>query len=134
MYGTSNKGSILQSNDVLSFASIVRIAGGRPLDEARLNDAMWRVQVYKAADRARMQTLGEAIKTTMIGGGEPTADQIESFAEQYAKYGGKQENFNRYMMRLYKDANVPQAEQLEMNLKSPFSQKIQLLMGGSEDD
>jgi len=133
VYGTSNQGSILQSNDLLSFATIVRLAGGRPLDEARLNDAMHRVQVYKAADNERRKALGEAIKTTMIGGGNPSADQIEAFAAQYAKYGGKQENFNRYMMGLYKNATVPQAEQLEMNLKSPFSQKIQLLMGGSDD-
>ena len=134
VYATSNQGSILQSNDLLSFATIVRMAGGRPLDEARLNDAMHRVQVYKAADRERQKVLGEAIKTTMIGGNEPTPEDIEGFAAQYAKYGGKQENFNKYMMGLYKNATVPQAEQLEMNLKSPFSQKIQLLMGGSDED
>jgi hypothetical protein len=134
VYGTSNQGSILQSNDLVSWASIVRLAGGRPLDEARLNDAMSRVQVYQAANRGKIKALAEAAKTTMISGNAPTAEQIETFAEQYVKYGGKQEGFNRWMLDLYKNANVSQAQQLEENLKSPFSQKIQLLMDGELPD
>ena len=113
---------------------MTRLAGGRPLDEARVNDQMARIRVYDAVDRRRREALGEAVKTTLIQGNEPSAEQIESFAEKYAKAGGRQEGFNQWMLRLYKDANVSQAQQLEMNLKSPYSKHMQLLLGGSEGD
>ena len=81
-----------------------------------------------------MKGLGEVVKTTLIQGNNPSAEQLGAFAEKYAKLGGKQENFNKFMMNAYKDANVSQAEQLEMNLKHPFNQKIQQLMGGDLPD
>lgn len=134
VYSTSNQGSILYSNDLMSWASIVRLAGGRPLDEARVNDAMFRVRTYEAARREKMKSLAETVKTSLIQGNEPSPEQLEEFAAAHAARGGKQTEFNKWMMGLYKNANVSQAEQLEMNLKSPFNQKLQLLMGGSDPD
>lgn len=134
VYSTSKQGSILYQNDLVSWASMVRLAGARPLDEAKVNDQMWRNQVYKAARRESTKSLGEVIKTTMIMGNEPDEEQVESFAAKYASIGGKQERFNTWMLQLYKDANVSQAEQLANGLKSPFSQKIQLLMGGDDPE
>jgi hypothetical protein len=131
-YSTSNQGSILYSNDLMSWASMVRLAGGRPLDEARVNDAMFRVRTYEAAQREKMKKLAETVKTSLIQGNQPTPEQLEEFAAAHASRGGKQTEFNKWMMGLYKNANVSQAEQLEMNLKSPFNQKLQLLMGGSD--
>lgn len=133
-YSTSNQGSIVYSNDLVSWASMVRLAGGRPLDEARTNDAMWRVQAYQAGRKEEMKKLGEVVKTTLIQGNNPTAEDIGRFAEKYARLGGKQEHFNKWMMGAYKDANISQAQQLEMNLKHPFNQKVQLLMGGDLPD
>jgi hypothetical protein len=37
------------------------------------------------------------------------------------------------MMNLYRNANVPQAQQIELGLKTPFSHKLQLLMGGVDE-
>ena len=133
-YSTSNQGGILYSNDLASWATIVRMAGGRPLDEAVVNDAMFRVKSYEASRKEKMKGLSEAVKSSLIQGNNPDPEQLNSFAERYAKLGGKQTHFNSWMLGLYKNANVSQAEQLEMNLKSPFSQKIQLLMGGSDPD
>lgn len=133
-YSTSNQGSILYSNDLASWATIVRMAGGRPLDEAVVNDAMFRVKSYESSRREKMKGLSETVKSSLIQGNEPDPDQLEQFASKYAALGGKQTHFNSWMLGLYKNANVSQSEQLEMNLKSPFNQKIQLLMGGSDPD
>jgi hypothetical protein len=132
-YSTSNKGSILYSNDLFSWASMVRLAGGRPLDEAVTNDALFRVRSYEAARKKAMSSLAETVKTTLIKGESSSESQIQNFAKQYAALGGKQTGFNTWMMGLYKNANVPQAQQLEMSLKTPFSHKMQLLMGGDDE-
>ena len=133
-YSTSNRGSILYSNDLFSLASLTRLAGGRPLDEAVVNDALYRVKTYEAARRADMQSLAERVKTTVIQGNQPADDQIAEFAKKYAALGGKQGGFNKWMMELYKTANVPQSQILQSSLTNPFSYKMQLLMGGTDEE
>jgi hypothetical protein len=133
VYSTSSKGSILYSNDLASWASMVRLAGGRPLDEAVVNDALFRVRTYQAAQTKDMAALSETIKTTMIKDESATPEQIQGFAEKYAALGGKQDGFNKHMMNLFRNANVPQAQQIELGLKTPFSHKLQLLMGGVDE-
>lgn len=133
VYSTSNKGSILYSNDLFSLSTLSRLAGGRPLDEAIVNDAMFRVRTYEATRREDMAKLSETVKSTMIGDESGSDAQIAKFAQKYAELGGKQAGFNKWMMNLYKNANVPQSQQLEMSLKSPFAYKMQLLMGGNDE-
>jgi hypothetical protein len=132
VYSTSSKGTILYSNDLLSLASVSRLAGGRPLDEAIVNDAMFRVKSYEAARRSSMLGLSERIKTTLIQGNEPDEEQILAFAQRYAELGGKQAGFNKWMMDLYKSANTPQAEKIATSLGNPFAYKMQLSMGGED--
>lgn len=131
-YSTSSKGSILYQNDLMSLATLTRLAGGRPLDEALVNDAMFRVKSYEAARRGDMQSLAEKVKSTLIQGNTPSPEQINQFTEEYAKLGGKQKGFNRWMVDLYKSANVSQAEQMQSTLSNPYAYKVQLLMGGEE--
>jgi hypothetical protein len=133
VYSTSSKGSILFENDLVSLASLSRLAGGRPLDEALVNDAMFRIRTYEAARTKSMQSLSELAKGSLIQGNTPSDDQIVSFAKKYAELGGKQSGFNRWMMNMYKSANESQAEQITNSLSSPFSYKMQLLMGGEEE-
>lgn len=103
------------------------------MDEAVVNDAMFRVKSYEAARRKDMGSLAERVKSSMIQGEEPSEDQILQFAEKYAALGGKQAGFNKWMMSLYKTANVPQAEKIQASLTNPFSYKMQLLMGGEDE-
>jgi hypothetical protein len=132
VYSTSNKGSILYENDLMSLATLSRLAGGRPLDEAVVNDAMFRVRTYEAARRKDMLSLGERMKTNLIKGNEVSDEDIAEFAKKYAELGGKQTGFNRWMMGLYQSANTSQAEQLQNSLTNPFTYKIQTLMGGED--
>lgn len=131
-YSTSNKGTILYQNDLMSLATLTRLAGGRPMDEAIVNDALFRVRTYEARRREKLLSLGEKVKGTLIQGNQPTEEQINQFAEEYAKLGGKQKQFNKWMMEMYKNANTAQAEKLAESLNNPYSYKLQLLMGGED--
>lgn len=133
VFSTQNNGNILYQNDLYSWASIVRLAGGRPLDEAITNDALFRVKTYDAARRKDLASLAETVKTNLVSGGEASQEAVNKFAEKYASLGGKQAGFNKWMMGLYKDTNVSQAEQLRASLSNPFAYKMQTLMGGQEE-
>jgi hypothetical protein len=132
-YSTTNKGNILFSNDLLSLATLTRLAGGRPIDEAIINDSVYRIQAYQQYDRARLQSFAEGVKTTMIEGQTPTPEQVDKFATKYAELGGKQTGFNKFMMAKFKEANTSQAQAIVSQLKNPFTQKMQTLMGGGSD-
>lgn len=130
---TQNNGNILYQNDLYSWATIVRLAGGRPLDEAITNDALFRVKTYDAARRKDMASLSEKVKTHLLQGGEVSQESINQFAEKYVELGGKQSGFNKWMINLYKDTNTSQAEQLRASLSNPFAYKMQTLMGGEDE-
>lgn len=129
-YSTTAKGNILGANDVMNIATLARLSGGRPLDEALVNDATYRVATYQAADAAKRESLGQAMKTTMIAGGMPTPEQVHQFSSEYAAGGGNQTNFSKYMLSTMMRANVSQANRLATNLNSPYSQSMQQVMGG----
>jgi hypothetical protein len=129
-YSTSKKGNVIASNDLMSLANMTRIIGGKPLGEAVAIDAAYRFKAYAAKDYDARQDLGRAIKSTMIAGNEPTQEQIENFAQRYVEVGGKQNEFNQWMMQQYKNANTSQVNELQRSLNSPFAQSMQQIMGG----
>ena len=129
-FSTTSKGSILFSNDLASLATLSRLAGGRPLDEAIINDGVFRIHSYKQYDREKKLLLAESIKASTIQGQEASETQWIRFAELYARSGGKQSNFNQFMVEQVKAANTSQAEKIVSQLQNPFAQKMQLLMGG----
>lgn len=131
-YSTSQKGNVIAANDMYSLISMVRMAGGKPLDEAAVQDAVYRFKSYALADAKKKTTLGKAIKTHLAAGQDLDPDELEKFIETYAARGGDIKSFNKWAMSLYKSANVSQAEQLRTSLNSPFSQTLQKMMGGFE--
>lgn len=131
-YSTSNKGNVIAANDLLSWANLGRIAGGKPLDTAIALDATYRFKAYAGFDTKKRAVLGQAIKTTMMAGENPTQEQVEEFARKYAESGGRQEQFGQWFSGLYKDANLSQANALKNSLSSPFSQSMQTIMGGED--
>jgi hypothetical protein len=127
---TSQQGNMLMAHDLYSLTSLMRITGAKPLDEAIVNDAMFRINTYRAADSAKRKNLAEGIRNTILGGGVPDENQINSFALAYAKTGGKQDEFANFMAHQYTATSISKAEQLRRNLSNPYSQSMQLLMGG----
>jgi hypothetical protein len=134
VFSTSSKGSIIGTNDFLSFASLARLAGGRPLDEAIVNDGMFRISSYEAAQKDMRDKLVAAAKTTTIQGQHFDENSIQKFAEQYAASGGKQDQFNKFMINTLKSANTSQSQRIMGQLQNPFTQKMQLLMGGRNEN
>ena len=133
VFSTSGKGTLLGSNDLMSLASLSRVAGGRPLDEAIQNDTMFSINSYEAVDRKKKNLLAETVRTTQLPGQEASENQITQFAAAYAAQGGKQAGFAKYMMEQYVKSNKTQAEIMSEKLNNPLSYKIQALMGGSSN-
>lgn len=131
---TSNQGNLLMQHDLWSLSSGVRMLGGKPLDESMVQDQMFRVNTYRSYDAAKRKTLAEAIKTTIIGGGEPDEEQINKFASVYASTGGKQSEFSQFMARQYTNASMSQALQLKQKLENPHSQHLQRIMNDGSDN
>ncbi len=124
---TSGKGDILFTNDLVSLASLSRLAGGRPLDEAIVNDGVFRIHSYQTYDHNRMNALTAAIKSNAQTGADI---DYGAFAAEYAARGGRQVQFNKYMVDKIKGAGVSQSEKIISQLQNPFAQKVQVLMGG----
>lgn len=125
---TNQQGNVLMSHDLNTLVSAVRVLGAKPMDESLVQDAMYRINTYRAHDAAKRQGLGEAIKTSILGGSEPKGEELEKFMHSYVRYGGKQEEFNQFIARQYRNASHTQAEQLRTRLGS--NSYLQTLMGG----
>lgn len=131
-YTTTSQASLLTSSqDFWNIATLSRVAGGKPFDEAIALDAMYRINAYKAKDTSNINELGAAIKTTVVGGGTPSEEQIHSFVASYAKSGGRVENFNKFFSNILLGANQSQVNKITQHLQSPFAKQMQTIMGGT---
>lgn len=130
-YSTTSKGNIIGANDLFSLTTFARISGGRPLDEAIANDAVYRIKAYSAAKSSEINILGSALKSK-IQSGTFTPEDINGFTREYISRGGKQDQFSKFMMRQMKSANVATANRLSEDLKNPINQNMQAVMGGMQ--
>lgn len=115
-----------------NFGGAARLMGARPMDESIALTTLYRQKQYQAMDRARLERLGEVVKTRLYGGEVPTDEEFEDFALRYARSGGRVENFSQAMQRWSRDANVSVVNQLANKLKSPYGQTLQTIMGGEK--
>jgi hypothetical protein len=130
-YTTTNQGSLLSSSqDFWQIATLSRIAGGKPFDEAIALDALFRINAYRAKDLTRIQDLGSAFKTQLVKNQEPDEQTITNFVSAYAKSGGRIENFQKFMLGAMTNANKSQVNKVVEHLNSPFAQQLQVTMGG----
>lgn len=129
-YSTTSKGSILFSNDLLSLATLSRLAGGRPLDEAIVNDGVFRIHSYQQYDHDKMNAIAGAVKSSVIEGRTLDENEMVNFASEYARAGGKQPQFNKWVLEKVKSANLNEAQKITSQLQNPFAAKVQVLMGG----
>ena len=129
-FSTSNRGNVVAANDFTSLANMIRIAGAKPLDEAIGLDKMYNIEAYAASDKERRNSLGEAVKTTLIAGKVPTQDQLNKFVVSYAGTGGQQQNFAQWMIQQYRAANTSQVNILAQQMRNPTARAMQEVMGG----
>lgn len=133
---TKDAGNLISaSNDTFSLASLSRVAGGKPLDEAIAVDAMYRRNVYKAMDRDKLETLGAAVKTKMRGdGADLTQQDWKDLSNNYASAGGRVENFNGWVHRQMIAANTSVMNKVRQQLTDPTVQNMMAVMGGELPD
>lgn len=141
-YSTTAQGSLISVNnraldttggysDLFNMANFSRLLGARPIDEAITMDTQYRSTLYQAVNTARMQSLGSAVKSTMIGGKAPTQDQLENFATEYAAAGGDIKSFGRSMIGWANASSASVANKVfRTQSQSPLHQQMQRAMGG----
>lgn len=129
---TTNSGGIMYTNDLVSLSTMSRLAGGRPIDEAIVNDAVQRIHTYQQYDHQNMLNLAGAIKASNIEGQTMDGDQVSQFAKEYTQNGGRLVNFNKFMVNEIKSVHKSAAEKIVTGLQNPFAQRMQTLMGGAE--
>lgn len=139
-YSTTSQGSLISSNrpidgnllDLFTWGNVSRMLGARPLDEAIALDDKFRMNLYKAADKERLQSLGAAVKSKLVGKGELTQEELEDFAVSYAARGGRADGFGRTMMAWTRDANQSVVNQVYGKMRTPVVQRAISVMGGEK--
>lgn len=128
LYSTTTKGNVVYAQDLYSLATLGRVLGARPFDEAVTRDAYHRVQVYEGQNRAQIESLGAAIRDKVNSKSEITDSDIEDFMESYVKSGKDQKNFISYYQRQVRNAGKNQINKLIERGNSSMGQYMQNLV------
>lgn len=129
-YSTTSKGLLISSIDQSNVFEAVRLFGAKPLDEAKSLDAIYRLNAYKAHDKALKDNLGQALKSQLVGNKEVDSETMDGFMADYIKAGGKQAGFNSWVIQNAKGANSSKVNQVRDALNKPGAQMLQTIMGG----
>jgi hypothetical protein len=128
---TTSRGNLISAqNDFSLITSAARIAGAKPMDEAIALNNNYRLNAYTIADKDRMEQLGETVKTKLLRNQLPADDELMGFMHDYARIGGRIENFNGAIQHWSKDANTSVVEKLRSNLNNPVGRRLSEVMGG----
>lgn len=128
---TTSKGSLISaSNEFSLVTTAARIAGAKPMDEAVALNNMYRMQAYRTANTERMDHLGEKVKSYLGNNQFPPDEVMDTFMKNYAKAGGRVENFNAALQHWAKEANQSVVEKMRNKLNSPYGQRLNEIMGG----
>lgn len=114
----------------VEYGGVSRLMGARPMDESVALTNMYRNKTYESMDRARLERLGQTVKSKLYNGEAPDQDELEDFMLRYTRTGGRLENFSQAMQRWSRDANVSIINQTAQRMGSPYAQKLQTIMGG----
>lgn len=145
---TTSKGSLISAaNDLettsmlaripermVEFGGAARLMGAKPMDEAVALNTLYRSRAYEAVDRARIESLGQAVKTKLQNNQLPDDEDLEDFMGSYVKAGGRQETFSSTMQRWMKDANYSVVNQMADKLTTPSAKRMQIVLGGTPID
>ena len=128
MQATSWLGSLAERT--VEFGGVSRLMGARPMDEAVALSTLYRQKSYQAMDRARVERLGQIVKTKLYRNEVPTEEELEEFMLRYTRTGGRVEQFQQALQRWSRDANVSVVNQLANRVGNPYGQTLQSIMGG----
>lgn len=123
---TQQGNTVQTADEVRTFQGIVaRVLGTRPMEEAKLREAMHLERFYNTLDRDRRDNAMNKLRTS-IRNGTLTEDKIAEVAEEYMRFGGSprgwQSAFNNALAR----TNAPGEETFidKIDPDSPFLHMI----------
>lgn len=129
---TTSKGSLISaSSDFDLVANASRLLGSRPMDEAVALNNLYRMQAYQAADHDRMEQLGERVKTYLGRNQPPPESELQQFQSDYARAGGRIENYQAAMQRWMKQANTSTVNTMKARMNTSYGQRLSEIMGGN---
>lgn len=117
---TDSRSSLISTHDeMFSWGNAVRLAGAKPLDEARVNQAYWNLQNYRLKDRERTTNLRNMMKQEFQSNPEVMSDGawINSKYDSYIRAGGKGANFDRFYQETVLQANTTFEQRLQVSVK-----------------
>lgn len=120
----------LLGQDIMAIGTAIRILGAKPLDESIALDAYQRQLKYKAKSTKVLNSIGEDLRTQLMGDGNIDPSTLDAFAEKYSKAGGDLKTFRQFYLRALRDVSTPRAIQLLNSMKnSPYALQYQMAMG-----
>jgi len=131
VFSTTKSGDVSFVNDFWSLATLSRLAGGKPLDEALANDEISRGIFYKLNDSEGRKAATETFKTSVIDKQTPTEDAVKSYLNAWIKNGGRQEEFNKATLNAIMKANTPRANEVMRQFNTPYAQRMYKIMNGN---
>ncbi|CAN5950068.1 unnamed protein product [Sphagnum jensenii] len=118
-------------SDLYGIANMSRILGARPLDEALKLDAFYRNSQAQAAEKDKIESLGQAFKTTLYNNVSSTPQELSNFAAEYAADGGNIKSFGRSVLDWTAKAHVPMANAVYKKFATdPRVKNAMTVMGG----
>lgn len=132
---TASNGDLLTAySDLDGMLVAAKLAGGEELNRSIALDAYYRNLMYKKHDQDTINSLGEAVKTSMYKGQVPTPEQMNGFVNKYVNAGGTPQGINRWLMNANKNANESQLNILAQHFKTRPGRLQAQAMGGDTPD
>jgi hypothetical protein len=114
----------------VTFGGVTRTLGAKPMDEAIALNNLYRNQAYKARDQAKLAAMGQRVKLSLMDGQVPDTEEVQGLMLDYAKSGGRIENFSATMQHWMKDSHTSVVNQMAAKFSDPYGRKLQSIMGG----
>jgi hypothetical protein len=129
---TTSQGSLISaSSDWDSLSTFSRIAGAKPMDESIGLNTLYRSRAYQAADKQRVDELGQAIKSKLRGNQPLTSEDWIDFQGRYAAAGGRVQGFTQAVQRWDKLANHSVVNEVMRHTQRPDGQRMIGVLGGT---
>ena len=115
--------------DLLSWASAVRLMGAKPMQEALTSEATYKFGVIRAREQKELNDLAYALRTEMLADkGTVSQDVISEYAKKYVEVGGHPQGFRKWYLANLAKATTPRAQLFADAIKkNPWAKTYQEL-------
>ena len=115
--------------DLLSWASAVRLLGAKPMQEALTSEATYKFGIVRAKEQKELNDLAYALRTDMIAEkGHIDQDTISAYAKKYIEVGGHPQGFRKWYLANLAKATTPRAQLFAKAIKkNPWAKTYQEL-------